>query len=102
MGLNQIRSWLIAYDIASPRRLVRVYRLLREHAVPVQYSVFAAHPHRSLLVDAIFGLLRHRSAMSRSAHRDPLAMQSYRADEAAATKPITLPNPATNKVCGRG
>jgi CRISPR-associated protein Cas2 len=42
MALNQIRSWLIAYDIANPRRLHRVHRLLREHAVPVQYSVFAA------------------------------------------------------------
>jgi CRISPR-associated protein Cas2 len=42
MALNEIRSWLIAYDIASPRRLVRVHRLLREYAVPVQYSVFAA------------------------------------------------------------
>ncbi len=42
MALNQIRSWIIAYDIASPRRLRRVHRSLREHAVPVQYSVFAA------------------------------------------------------------
>jgi CRISPR-associated protein Cas2 len=42
MALNQIRSWLIAYDIANPRRLRRVHRALRECAVPVQYSVFAA------------------------------------------------------------
>jgi CRISPR-associated protein Cas2 len=42
MALNQIRSWLIAYDIANPRRLQRVHALLRDEAVPVQYSVFAA------------------------------------------------------------
>ena len=42
MPLNQTRSWLIAYDIASPRRLQRIHRKLREHAVPVQYSVFVA------------------------------------------------------------
>jgi CRISPR-associated protein Cas2 len=42
MALNQTRSWLIAYDIALPRRLVRVHRFLRDHATPVQYSVFAA------------------------------------------------------------
>ena len=42
MALNQIRNWLIAYDISSPRRLRRVHRFLCEHAIPVQYSVFVA------------------------------------------------------------
>jgi CRISPR-associated protein Cas2 len=42
MALNQVRGWLIAYDIASPRRLKRVHRYLRRHAIPVQYSVFVA------------------------------------------------------------
>lgn len=41
MALNQPRNWLIAYDIADPRRLRRVHRFLSSHAVPVQYSVFA-------------------------------------------------------------
>lgn len=41
MALNEPRNWLIAYDIADPRRLGRVYRYLCKHAVPVQYSVFA-------------------------------------------------------------
>lgn len=41
MALNEPRNWLIAYDIAQPRRLGRVYRYLCKHAVPVQYSVFA-------------------------------------------------------------
>ena len=42
MALNQIRNWLIAYDVSAPRRLRRVHKLLCGHAVPVQYSVFAA------------------------------------------------------------
>jgi CRISPR-associated protein Cas2 len=42
MSLNQARNWLIAYDIANPARLKHVHRKLRDHAVPVQYSVFAA------------------------------------------------------------
>jgi len=41
MALNDPRNWLIAYDIADPRRLRRVHRFLSTQAVPVQYSVFA-------------------------------------------------------------
>lgn len=40
MALSEPRNWLIAYDIADPRRLGRVHRFLCEHAVPVQYSLF--------------------------------------------------------------
>ena len=42
MALNEIRTWLIAYDIACPKRLGRVHRYLKTVAVPVQYSVFTA------------------------------------------------------------
>jgi CRISPR-associated protein Cas2 len=51
MPLNQIRNWLIAYDITNPRRLQRIHRRLREHAVPVQYSVFAARCSAAKLGD---------------------------------------------------
>jgi CRISPR-associated protein Cas2 len=34
-------AWLVAYDIANPKRLGRVHRLLQGYAVAVQYSVFA-------------------------------------------------------------
>lgn len=33
-------EWLVAYDIACPRRLVRVHRLLKDWGLPAQYSVF--------------------------------------------------------------
>ena len=42
MALNEVRSWLIAYDIREKRRLLRVHRFLKQRAVPVQYSVFVA------------------------------------------------------------
>ena len=51
MPLNQTRSWLIAYDVASKRRLQRIHRKLREHAVPVQYSVFVARCSAAKLGD---------------------------------------------------
>ena len=42
-------SWIIAYDIASPRRLLRVHRYMKSCAVPVQYSVFMTRGNESFL-----------------------------------------------------
>lgn len=33
-------KWLIAYDIANPKRLQKIYRCLCNHALPLQNSVF--------------------------------------------------------------
>jgi CRISPR-associated protein Cas2 len=41
------RNYLIAYDIADPKRLRRVHRLLIDEAVPVQYSVFVTRASRA-------------------------------------------------------
>jgi CRISPR-associated protein Cas2 len=48
MAMNELRTWLIAYDIRDPERLRRVHRYLVKRAVPVQYSVFVtrATTHR--------------------------------------------------------
>ena len=40
MPVNEPHLFLLAYDIADPRRLVRVHRACRQWGVPVQYSVF--------------------------------------------------------------
>lgn len=40
MAANQIRPWLLAYDIAHPKRLVRVHRTVKGYGMPLQYSVF--------------------------------------------------------------
>ena len=40
MSHSESHPWLIAYDIANPRRLVRVHRYLKRHAIPAQYSLF--------------------------------------------------------------
>lgn len=43
MSHTELRNWLVAYDIADPRRLGRVHRYLKGRAIPVQYSVFVFH-----------------------------------------------------------
>jgi len=40
MAANQRRPFLLAYDIADPKRLVRVHRTVRREGIPLQYSVF--------------------------------------------------------------
>jgi len=40
MSFSEMRSWLVAYDVANPRRLGKVHRYLKRFAIPVQYSVF--------------------------------------------------------------
>ena len=42
MALNDMREWIISYDISDPKRLGRVYRLMLKRAIPQQRSVFRA------------------------------------------------------------
>jgi CRISPR-associated protein Cas2 len=51
--------YLVAYDIADPRRLARVHRLLKNYALPVQYSVFIAWLNETQL-DELVEQLRQR------------------------------------------
>lgn len=45
------RRYLIAYDIADPRRLRRVCTLMEDHGWRLQYSVFVCDLSRAELVD---------------------------------------------------
>lgn len=40
MPVNDPADLLVCYDIADPRRLARVHRVMRRWGMPLQYSVF--------------------------------------------------------------
>lgn len=40
MPINKPREIIISYDIANPKRLQRIHRILKKIAIPLQYSVF--------------------------------------------------------------
>lgn len=40
MSLHAPARWIVTYDIADPRRGVRVHRYMKSQGVPLQYSVF--------------------------------------------------------------
>lgn len=46
MPANRHTPWLVCYDIADPKRLVKVHREVSKGAVPLQYSVFLATANR--------------------------------------------------------
>ncbi len=60
MSQTDSARYLITYDIADKRRLGRVFRLLKKHGLPVQYSVFFVHskaPQISALMQQLARLI---------------------------------------------
>lgn len=41
MNAARSKTWLLAYDIRDPKRLLRLHRHISKIALPVQYSVFS-------------------------------------------------------------
>ncbi len=46
MPMNQKVPWLLCYDIKHPRRLNKIYRVVCQYAMPLQYSVFLTYATR--------------------------------------------------------
>lgn len=52
MSVTAVKTWLVAYDIADPRRLRRVHRAVRRAGASVQYSAYSV-PARDAELDAL-------------------------------------------------
>lgn len=62
MSHTEQRNWLIAYDIADPRRLGKVHRYLKSQAIPVQYSVFVFQGSQLALQRVLNGVAQRIAA----------------------------------------
>lgn len=51
--MSGTRLYLLAYDIANPRRLARIARIVSRQALRIQYSVYVAELSRSQLRDLV-------------------------------------------------
>ncbi|MCS6781209.1 MAG: CRISPR-associated endonuclease Cas2 [Geminicoccaceae bacterium] len=50
--------WLVAYDVASPKRLGRVHRFMVRRGLPTQYSVFLVEADRAAIEELVGALAR--------------------------------------------
>jgi len=54
--------YLVAYDVASPRRLAKTYRILKNYGMALQKSVFIVHGTESAIEKLLDKLLSVMSA----------------------------------------
>ena len=53
-----MNQYVIAYDIANKKRLVRLHRYLQQHATPIQRSIFLFYGSELQKMACITGALR--------------------------------------------
>lgn len=61
MSLHEPVDWIVAYDIHGSRDRARVFKLLKSHGIPLQYSVFQVRGTQAMLcalMHRLSGLIR--------------------------------------------
>lgn len=53
---SHARRWLLAHDIADPKRLQKVWRFLRQEGVRLQHSVYLIRADRAQLEEVLIRL----------------------------------------------
>lgn len=53
MPINKKVPWLLCYDIADPKRLQRVHRIISKNSTTFQYSVYFTHGTRREILQII-------------------------------------------------
>ncbi len=79
-------AWIIAYDITCPRRWRRFYRLVRDHGVRLQWSVF-------LVTETPFRKAKFLSAAAKliDARSDDVRLYQVTLKDGADTAGASLP-----------
>ena len=49
MSQHAAAKWLVCYDISNRKNWARVFKLLKKHGVPLQYSVFMLTTHAAAI-----------------------------------------------------
>lgn len=84
------RAWLVSYDIANPRRLARVARMMERHGIRLQYSMFVV----LMTAEELAGLFEGLDTLIDSADDDirfyPIAAQGRSDVQGASLAPPEL------------
>lgn len=94
------QSWLIGYDIADPRRLIRIHRAMVNRATPIEYSIFLFVGSETALAECLATVVEMIDAKADDVRCYALPARGYQERIGRATLPsgihwTGLPAPLT-------
>lgn len=92
MSIHEPTQWIVTYDIAQPRRGMRVHKLMKRHGIPLQYSVFFVSATGAAM-HALMRELRHIVHAKKDdvrAYRLPAELECHRLGSAPLPQGVLL------------